>query len=148
MMAAVRGADTGPEKTVRRALHQTGFRFRLHARDLPGRPDIVLPKHCVAIFVHGCFWHRHEGCRRCTTPKANRAFWTQKFSRNLARDHEACSALERAGWRIAIVWECALKPSRTSTTMALLARWIVAGGARFETTHDSPESADPQHARE
>lgn len=105
-MARVGQKNTKPEMTVRRALHRLGFRFRLHRRDLPGRPDIVLPKYRTAIFVHGCFWHRHPGCRRTTTPKTREAFWRDKFDANILRDRKATEALERAGWKVLVLWEC------------------------------------------
>lgn len=109
MMAKIRGADTKPERIVRSTAHRLGLRFRLHRRDLPGTPDLVLPRHRLAIFVHGCFWHRHEGCRRSSVPATNVDFWTEKFERNMARDRAAVSALERTGWRVAIIWECETK---------------------------------------
>ncbi|WP_455957653.1 very short patch repair endonuclease [Methylorubrum aminovorans] len=107
-MRAVRRADTKPELIVRRALHHAGYRFRLHRADLPGRPDIVLPKHRLVIFVHGCFWHRHEGCRRATTPKTRAEFWMAKFASNVARDERSMRQLRELGWRVVVVWECEL----------------------------------------
>jgi DNA mismatch endonuclease, patch repair protein len=98
--------NTVPEIAVRRALHALGLRFRLHRKDLPGNPDIVLPRHRLAIFVHGCFWHRHPGCPNCTTPKTRPDFWAAKFSANTARDARAVQALRNQGWRVGIVWEC------------------------------------------
>lgn len=106
IMAAVASKDTRPEMAVRRVLHRLGYRFRLHRTDLPGRPDIVLPKHRVCIFVHGCFWHRHDGCKKSSTPKSNVAFWETKFARNTQRDAEAVAALKALGWNVSIVWEC------------------------------------------
>lgn len=108
-MAAIRGKDTLPELNVRRMLHGLGLRFRLHRRDLPGRPDIVLPRHRTVVFVHGCFWHRHEGCRYTTTPKTRLAFWQAKFDANVARDHRNRVALEEMGWRVLVMWECELR---------------------------------------
>lgn len=87
-MSRIRGKDTKPEIAVRKMLHAAGFRFRLHVKDLPGKPDIVLPKWKTVIFVHGCFWHRHEGCGRCTTPTNNREYWLEKFRRNVERDEQ------------------------------------------------------------
>lgn len=109
MMAGIRGRDTKPELTVRKALHGAGYRFRLHRRDLPGTPDIVLPKHRVCIFVHGCFWHRHLGCRFATSPATRVEFWSTKFQSNVARDAEAQRRLIELGWRVLIVWECGIK---------------------------------------
>ena len=95
-----------PEKVVRSLLHRMGFRFRLHARKLPGRPDIVLAKFRTVVFVHGCFWHRHRGCKNCTTPTNNREFWVRKLEGNAARDLRNEGALKRDGWKVIVVWEC------------------------------------------
>ena len=108
-MAKVGSKDTKPEMIVRRHLFSNGYRYRLHARDLPGRPDIVFRKRRKAIFVHGCFWHRHEGCPRATTPKTRRAYWLDKFSRNKARDARTEEALSDMGWDMLVVWECETK---------------------------------------
>jgi DNA mismatch endonuclease, patch repair protein len=105
-MRSVRRSDTTPEIAVRRALHSLGFRFRLHRKDLPGTPDIVLPKYRQAIFVHGCFWHRHPGCKKATSPKTRHQFWTEKFEHNVARDRRNEDALEQLGWSVSIIWEC------------------------------------------
>ena len=107
-MSRIRSRDTKPELALRKALHGRGFRFRLHDRRLPGKPDIVLPKHRTVIFVHGCFWHRHPGCKIATTPKTNTDFWIDKFDRNMARDKGNSEALIAAGWRVIVVWECEL----------------------------------------
>lgn len=106
MMAAVRGKNTKPELIVRRQAHAMGFRFRLHRRDLPGRPDIVFPCLRCVIFVHGCFWHRHRGCDGTTTPKDNAELWAAKFKRNVERDRAAVQGLRALGWRVLVVWEC------------------------------------------
>jgi DNA mismatch endonuclease (patch repair protein) len=108
LMARIRGKDTKPEVFVRSALHRAGFRFRLYARGLPGRPDIVLPRHGVVIFVHGCFWHRH-GCALASEPATRRRFWQAKFEANMARDRRNARALRKLGWRVLTVWECALR---------------------------------------
>jgi DNA mismatch endonuclease Vsr len=107
-MAAVRGRDTQPELRIRRMLHALGYRFRLQRRDLPGRPDIVFPARRKVLFVHGCFWHRH-GCRNSVLPKTRTEWWTEKLSRNVARDHAAVAALEALGWSVLTVWECQAK---------------------------------------
>ena len=107
-MAAIRGKDTAPELAVRRILHAMALRFRLHRKDLPGRPDIVLPKHRTVVFVHGCFWHRHEGCRYATTPKTRQEFWQTKFAANVERDSRNRTDLQQLGWRVIVVWECEL----------------------------------------
>lgn len=109
LMSRVAQANTIPEKRVRRLLHRMGLRFRLHRRDLPGTPDIVLPGRRTVILVHGCFWHRHEGCPRASTPATNTERWRLKFERNVARDAAARMALEMLGWRVLVVWECELK---------------------------------------
>ena len=106
MMARIRGRDTVPEIVVRRIAHKLGLRFRLHRKDLPGRPDLVFPKHRLAVLVHGCFWHRHGGCRYAYTPKSRIAFWTDKFARNVARDQRNEKALRELGWRVLVIWEC------------------------------------------
>ncbi len=108
MMASIRGKNTKPEIIVRRFLHRLGFRFQLHRRDLPGRPDIVLPKYRTVVEVRGCFWHRHEGCRFAYTPKSNREFWEAKLNGNRERDRRNIRELARLGWRVIEVWECEL----------------------------------------
>jgi DNA mismatch endonuclease (patch repair protein) len=108
-MSRIKGRDTGPELLLRSLLHRAGFRFRLHPKELPGKPDIVLPRYHAAIFVHGCFWHRHEGCRNATTPSTRTEFWQAKFHSNVNRDQRNIAALEAAGWTVFTVWECELK---------------------------------------
>ena len=108
LMAKIRGKNTRPELQVRRLLHRHGYRFRLHARDLPGRPDIVFRPRRKVVFVHGCFWHRHEGCSRATTPHTRVDYWTRKFEATRTRDAAALSALGALGWRSLVVWECQL----------------------------------------
>lgn len=106
LMARVRGKDTTPELNVRQVAHRLGYRFRLHRKDLPGRPDLVFPSRRAVVFVHGCFWHRHPGCRLMSTPKTRTQFWTDKFDRNVRRDAAAVEQLEVTGWRVLVVWEC------------------------------------------
>lgn len=108
-MSRVKGQDTKPEKVVRSILHRLGFRFRLHVANLPGKPDIVLPKYRTVIFVHGCFWHRHTGCKRATTPASNTEYWKKKFLKNIERDFKNKVSLESLGWKVLIVWECELQ---------------------------------------
>lgn len=108
IMSRIRSRDTIPERRVRSALHRMGYRFRLDRRDLPGRPDIVLPRHGTLIFVHGCFWHQHEGCSRAALPKSNADFWKAKLTRNRERDQEVLLSLERLGWRVLTLWTCEL----------------------------------------
>jgi DNA mismatch endonuclease (patch repair protein) len=105
-MSQIHGKDTQPELLVRSALHKAGFRFRLHVSNLPGRPDIVLPRHQTVVQVHGCFWHRHKHCRIAYTPKSNRSFWRAKFNSNVARDTEVKRQLRCRGWRVWTVWQC------------------------------------------
>jgi DNA mismatch endonuclease (patch repair protein) len=109
LMARFRSKDTKPEIITRKILHALGYRFRLHRKDLPGKPDIVLPKHRAVIFVHGCFWHRHHGCRTSVVPKTNPEFWQNKFDYNTTRDALAQEKLRGAGWRVLVVWECETK---------------------------------------
>jgi DNA mismatch endonuclease (patch repair protein) len=108
-MARIRGRDTAPELLVRRSLHAMGMRFRLQRRDLPGKPDIVLPRHRVALFVHGCFWHQHQDCSAGRLPKSNQEFWAKKLSGNASRDERVVAELNNLGWRVIIVWECELE---------------------------------------
>lgn len=113
IMATVRGRDTRPELLVRSTLHRMGYRFRVHRRDLPGSPDIVLPRFRTCIFVHGCFWHRHPGCRHASFPNTRAEFWEAKFAANVARDARREEELQRLGWKPLIVWECRLRNRHT-----------------------------------
>ncbi len=106
LMAKIRTRDTVPELAVRRIAHRMSLRFRLQRKDLPGCPDLVFPKHRLAVFVHGCFWHRHEGCRYASTPKSHIAFWTEKFVANVVRDARQAAALRALGWRVLVIWQC------------------------------------------
>lgn len=125
-MRQVHSGDTGPEMFVRKLIHRQGLRFRLHAKNLPGRPDIILPKFRVAIFVHGCFWHRHKDCLRATTPKTNEAYWLAKFARNVNRDKAVTSSLESEGWRVLTIWECETRqPLRLKRRILQFFRLIV-----------------------
>lgn len=124
-MSRIRGTDTGPERTFRRALRERGIGYRLHARDLPGRPDVVFRGARTVVFVHGCFWHRHPGCPRATTPKSSTAFWEAKFEANVRRDRIAIERLARAGWRVGVVWECEVShPPDLSLAVEALADMI------------------------
>lgn len=125
MMSGIRGKNTKPELVLRRALHARGFRYRLHSTKVHGRPDLVLPKHRAVVFVHGCFWHRHVGCRYTTTPSTRQDFWHSKFNVNVARDSAVRSVLLAGGWRVATIWECALrKPELIEATVSLLIEWL------------------------
>lgn len=108
-MAAVKGKNTTPEIRVRKMLHKMGYRFRLHRKDLPGKPDIVLPRYRLCIFVNGCFWHQHPGCKRATIPEFNHEFWVTKFQGTLVRDEQAEKELRQQGWRVCVIWECETK---------------------------------------
>lgn len=107
-MSRIRGKDTKPEMMLRSLMHREGFRFRLHDKNLPGKPDLVLPKHKTAIFVNGCYWHRHEGCPKATTPKTNTEIWEKKFKETIARDVRKAAELTQRGWRVITIWECDL----------------------------------------
>ena len=109
MMSGIKGKNTKPELIVRSFLHSQGYRFRLHRKDLPGKPDIVLPRLKVCVFVHGCFWHRHPGCRYAVMPKSRVDFWTTKLEGNVERDHRAAEQLGELGWKVLVVWECELR---------------------------------------
>ena len=126
MMAGIKGKNTKPELALRRALHARGFRYRLHSTKVRGRPDLVLPKHRAVVFVHGCFWHRHAGCRYATNPKTRAEFWEAKFAANVARDSAVRDALLVAGWRVATIWECALrKPEQVTLATDRLSGWLL-----------------------
>jgi DNA mismatch endonuclease (patch repair protein) len=112
-MSRIKGWDTEPEKTVRSCLHRLGYRFRLHVENLPGKPDIVMPKHKAVFFVHGCFWHGHEGCKRSTRPTSNVEFWNDKIEANIRRDEEVKKQLAKMGWKVLVVWQCHLKDEDT-----------------------------------
>lgn len=128
-MSRIRGKDTQPELALRKALHRQGFRYRLHDAGLPGKPDLVLPRYKTVVFVHGCFWHRHEGCSIATTPKSNTQFWTDKFERNVARDIRSQALLEELGWRVFVVWECELATAaRARATAETLAQQVLSPG--------------------
>lgn len=113
LMSRVRGKHTMPEMIVRRSAHSLGYRFRLHRRDLPGSPDLVFPGRKAVVFVHGCFWHRHRGCKKATSPKSREEFWQGKFDRNIRRDEENVAKLAELGWRVMVVWECETKDANT-----------------------------------
>lgn len=125
-MAAIKGSHTKPELLIRKALYANGLRYRLHVKNLPGRPDLVFPRHRAVVFVNGCFWHRHD-CHLFKWPSTRQDFWREKIDRNVANDERAISALVAAGWRVGIVWECALKgPTRRNFAEAMqhLAGWV------------------------
>ena len=133
MMAGIKGKNTKPELVLRRALHARGFRFRLHGKEFPGRPDLVFPKHGAVIFVHGCFWHRHSNCRYTTNPSTRMEFWQGKFDANVARDSANKVALLSLGWRVATVWECALRtPALADAAVDATSSWLVSSESQLE----------------
>ena len=124
-MSHIRSKDTKPEQLVRQALWHNGFRYRLHVNGLPGKPDIVLPKYRTVIFINGCFWHGHEGCRYYVIPKTNTSFWLDKITSNKARDTRDESALSKAGWRVVTIWECELKKETREETIEHLLKTLL-----------------------
>jgi len=125
MMSGIKGKNSLPEMLVRQSLFAMGFRFRLHRRDLPGTPDIVMPSRKVAVFVHGCFWHAHQGCRYAKTPSTRTEFWTSKLRANVERDQRAVEKLAEMGWRVLNVWECATRDPTSAAVLAeALQQWI------------------------
>lgn len=112
-MSAVRSKDTQPELIVRKLAHKLGYRFRLYRKDLPGKPDLVFPKYRVCIFLHGCFWHQHKGCKRSARPKTNTDFWNTKLDKNVERDQRIKKQLEKLGWKVVTIWECQIKNQET-----------------------------------
>ena len=124
MMAGIRSKDTKPERAIRKALHSAGYRYRLHASDLPGTPDLLFPKYKAAVLVHGCFWHRHRGCWWCTYPSTNQEFWGAKFDQNVRRDVQNVADLKRLGWRVAIIWECALRVRGLGEVSLAIGKWL------------------------
>ncbi len=119
-MRQIKGKNTKPEMVVRKFLFSKGYRYRLHVKTLPGKPDIVLPKYKTVIFVHGCFWHGHEGCKYFVVPKTRTDFWLNKINTNRRNDEKAMTLLKKAGWKIIIIWECELKPSTVDYTLLKL----------------------------
>lgn len=146
-MAAIKGKDTKPELLVRRYLFSRGLRFRIHVRTLPGSPDVVLPKYRTVIFINGCFWHGHEGCRYFRMPGSNVEFWEAKISRNTARDKKNVADLEAMGWRVITVWECELrtKPLLAETLERLYDNIV---GLPSPSAYDTPEQDLPAIAAE
>lgn len=133
-MSGIRGKNTKPELTVRKALHALGFRYRLHSADVPGKPDLILPKYRAAIFVHGCFWHGHD-CPLFRVPDTRREFWLAKIERNRARDLQVDDQLSEAGWRRLVIWECAMRGTPKlglETAIAQTADWITGNASRGE----------------
>lgn len=143
MMSGIRGRNTQPEMALRKALHHLGFRYRLHGRKLPGRPDIVFPRYRAIVFVHGCFWHRHQGCPYCTTPSSNAEFWASKFAESTGRDVRNVERLRSEGWRIAIVWECFMRGNPADKVAADVAQWLRSESPELELPSPVPWSEQP-----
>lgn len=136
-MSRIRGKDTTPEIIVRSLLHRMGYRFSLHRRDLPGKPDIVLPKYRTVIFVHGCFWHRHRGCRFTSIPKTHKDYWAGKLRQTERRDFRDQALLESQGWRVIIIWECEALNDKQCVTRRL-ARYLASSRAIAGSLHPQP----------
>lgn len=135
-MSGIRGKDTKPELAIRSGLHKAGFRFRLHRKDLPGRPDLVFPRHDAVLFVHGCFWHGHD-CHLFRWPQSREDFWREKIGKNIARDQAQCKALADSGWRVGMIWECALKGKTRlpfDEVVEQCAIWLKSGIKTFEVS--------------
>ena len=124
-MSRIRSKDTKPEIVVRKFLFSKGFRFRLHAKDLPGKPDIVLPRYRTVIFIHGCFWHGHKDCKYFVIPKTKTDWWLNKINKNIENDQKNIVSLEKMGWKVIVVWECELKPVKRDGTLRKLIKNIV-----------------------
>lgn len=136
-MAAVGRRNTRPERALRRTLHARGLRYRLHDPTLPGSPDLVFRRFRAVCFVHGCFWHRHAGCKHATTPASHKHFWQAKFRANVNRDKRNQHDLLKSGWRVAVVWECSLRKQRRLKTAEELEMWLRRSDKMFETTAPS-----------
>ena len=147
-MAAIHSGSTKPELRLRHALWRLGFRFRVNYRRLPGSPDIVLPKYRTVIFVHGCFWHGHKGCKNYTIPRTNTDFWTAKVARNQERDQEVWRQLEAKGWFVIIVWECELKKSIIDATLVRIHNEILHNREVFLLTQEERRKAREDYQRE
>ena len=124
-MSQIKGKNTKPEMLVRRFLHANGFRYKLHDKTLPGKPDIVLPKYKTVIFIHGCFWHGHEGCKYYVVPKTKTEWWLNKINGNIVNDEKAIEALKKEGWKIITLWECELKSNNFTVTLSKLQKKLL-----------------------
>ncbi|MBX8607110.1 very short patch repair endonuclease [Pseudomonas cichorii] len=142
MMSGIHGKNTSPELLIRKALHARGFRFRIHAKNLPGKPDLLFPKYKSALFIHGCFWHGHA-CRYFKIPKTRPEFWLEKIGKNQSRDSLQEDALKAMGWRVLIVWECAvrsMKKEKSSLLIDLITDWLINGSEYFQIDESELES--------
>ena len=148
IMASVHTANTKPEVLLRQKLWHFGFRYRVNTKDLPGSPDIVLPKYRTAIFVHGCFWHGHNGCKKYTVPKTNTEFWVAKVARNQERDQEVWRKLEAKGWSVIIVWECQLKKGSIDETVQWVTEEIVQNGEAYRAAQEERKISRENYRKE
>ena len=144
-MSHIKAKNTKPEVLVRQYLHAAGFRFRIHVKKLPGCPDVVLPKYRTCIFVNGCFWHGHRGCRYATRPKSNAEFWLTKIKNNIRRDELAIQTLEAMDWKVITVWECELKKERRDFTLPHLAEQIRRNGAFYASEQAQRRERNAEH---
>ena len=141
MMAGIKGKDTKPELVLRRELHARGYRYRLHAKNIPGRPDLVFAERRAVVFVHGCYWHRHSGCRYTSHPSTRPEFWQAKFDANVSRDDNVRAQLLEAGWRVATIWECALrKPIQVKSAGDLISDWLDSDCTELEIGEEDLET--------
>ena len=147
-MSQIRSKNTNPERLVRQLLWRHGFRYRINVKRLPGSPDIVLPKYRTAIFVHGCFWHGHKGCRNASIPKSNTDFWKAKITRNKERDQEVWRQLEAEGWYVIIVWECQLKKAVLDKTVARVEAEIKTNGRQYRNELENRDSSRKEYRQE
>ena len=147
-MASIRSASTKPELKIRHLLWHRGFRYRVNDRRLPGSPDIVLPKHKTVIFIHGCFWHGHKGCKNYTVPQTNTDFWIAKVARNQERDQEVWRKLEAKGWSVIIVWECELKKTQFEETVSRVEKEILANGETYQRQKEERRALREQRQAE
>ena len=147
-MSRIRSVSTKPELLLRHAIWHRGFRYRVNAKNLPGRPDIVLPKYRTVVFVHGCFWHGHKGCKVYYVPKTNTEFWLAKVARNQERDQEVWRKLEAKGWSVIIVWECQLKKANLEETIDRVAEEIVRNGEVYRAIQEERKTAREGYLKE
>lgn len=147
-MSRIHSVSTKPELLLRHAIWHRGFRYRVNAKTLPGRPDIVLPKYRTVIFVHGCFWHGHKGCKVYSVPKTNTEFWLAKVARNQERDQEVWRKLEAKGWSVIIVWECQLKKAKLDETLDRVAAEIVRNGEAYQAIREGRKTARDDYRKE
>ena len=147
-MAAIHSASTKPELKLRQALWRLGFRYKINDKKLPGKPDLVLPKYRTLIFVHGCFWHGHNGCPTSHIPETNADYWTSKITRNQERDQETWRQLEAKGWFVIVVWECELKKAQFQDTLARVEAQIISNGEALRATREERQKAREEYRKE